>query len=182
MKLDWNSQHKANERAINLNISSIDARLNRLTDAYLDSALDREMYERKKTELLLEKKQLEERNTDLTDGTIHIPDVLEEFLELVGMAYLGYKMAIPDERRDMVENLTSNRIIFGKNVVVELRNPFQVIAKRSKTTNGDPYRGEYRTSDTGIRTELENEVARVWDPLILRLSEILSKEPMTFKS
>jgi hypothetical protein len=27
----------------------------------------------------------------------------------------------------------------------------------------------------------ENEVARVWDPLILRLSEILSKEPVRFK-
>jgi hypothetical protein len=46
---------------------------------------------------------------------------------------------------------------------------------------GDPYRGEYRTSDAEIRTESENEVARFWDPLILRLSEILSKEPVKFK-
>jgi hypothetical protein len=79
-------------------------------------------------------------------------------------------MANSDEKRQIIENVTSNRIVNENNVAVELRNPFREVASRSKTSNCGPYRDRPRTGDAGIRMDL--------DSMIEKVTEVLKKEPI----
>lgn len=66
------------------------------------------------------------------------PDRMQVFLELAGSAYLLYQTAIPEEKRDLLMTLTSNRQVVAKNVGITLAEPFRSIAERQKTSNGAP--------------------------------------------
>ena len=56
------------------------------------------------------------------------------------------KMALPEEKRDLLKKLTSNLKVTEKNVDVELKIPAQIIARRSKDTYCSPQRGVPRTA------------------------------------
>jgi site-specific DNA recombinase len=161
MRLDWTKLQEEHTKALDLALNAIDNRLSRLTDAYLDQALNRELFEQKKTALLLEKQGLQERLQDLKHNPGALAERLVEFLELAGSAYLRYKLAIPEEKRDLLKDVTSNCSVDRKNVIVMLKKPFDEVAMRVNRTDGIPHR----------------DIPRTWDPLILRLSEILSKQP-----
>ena len=57
--------------------------------------------------------------------------------------YLGYKMGLPEEKRDLLKILTSNREVDGKNVDFTLSLPFSEVVNRFQNSNG---------SADGIRT------------------------------
>jgi hypothetical protein len=88
---------------------------------------------------------MEEKLFESEEKTQSIPDKIADFLELVGKAYSSYKIAIPEEKRDLLKIITSNRIIDEKNVVLELNLPFSEIENRSKFPNGSPFRDRPRT-------------------------------------
>jgi len=162
MKRDWAKQYEDNLRSLTLSIGAIEERLNRLTDAYLDQVIDKSIFGQKKTALLLEKKGLEEKLSELkSNGTAAMPNMIEEFLELAGNAYLRWKMAIDEEKRDLLRDIASNCEVDQKTVTLKLKLPFSEIAARPVCTNGAPYRDR----------------ARTWNRLILRLSTILSTQP-----
>src|SRR4029077_4240617 len=75
---------------------------------------------------------------------------VDEFLELAGNAWLSYKTEIPEERRDLLKVITSNREGHGKNLVIKLSFPFSEVANRLSTTDCDPHR----------------EIPRIWDRLL----------------
>jgi len=95
----------------------------------------------------MERKQLDETMDQLKSGTLSIPDRLAEFLELAESAYLQYKSGFPDEKRDILKIVTSNREVDGKNIEFRLAIPFDEVANRPKTSNGAPYRDIPRTCD-----------------------------------
>jgi hypothetical protein len=55
------------------------------------------IFEERKAVLLMERKDVEEKLTELKAGRLSLPDRLSEFFELAGSAYLGYKTGLPDE-------------------------------------------------------------------------------------
>ena len=61
---------------------------------------------------------------------------LEEFFELSQVAPLSYETAEPDQKRTLVEKLTSNFEADSENVVVTLRSPFRQLAERQKADFG----------------------------------------------
>ncbi len=61
---------------MNLNVKSIEDRLNRLTDAYLDAALDRPAFEQRKATLLLDKKQQDERLREIRNGNGQVAEII----------------------------------------------------------------------------------------------------------
>jgi hypothetical protein len=144
-----------------LRLSQLDERLGRLTDAYIDRVIERDLFEQRKTTLLMEKKGLEEQQAILRGEAEAGPKRVAEILELAGSASLCYDTADTDERRDLVDILTSNRIVGGKNVDFMLRIPFSLIAERFKTTNGAPYR----------------DIPRTWDRVIAGLLEFAKANP-----
>ncbi len=142
---DWGAEHEELINAGMLSLVKLSDRLNRLTDAYIDRVIDKNIFEERKTAILMEKKALEENLSSLKANLTKIPDKLSEFLELAGSLYSSYKNGIPEEKRDLLKIVTSNRVIDQKNVELMLNIPFAEVANRYKFSNSVPYRGIPRT-------------------------------------
>lgn len=150
-------------KACRLRLDQLAARRSRLADAFLDGDFDRQMFEERKNALLLEEKHLEERLTVLQRGERNPVTQLQEFFELLASLSVRYKMADPEERRDLFQSFTSNLSLAQKNVSVELKTPFDLIANRPKVNCGAPQRDALRT----------------WDRLLKELLQHFSKEIAT---
>jgi site-specific DNA recombinase len=145
LEIEWDSKQSGYDRAIALQIDSANSRVSRLMDAYLDGAIDRSLFEEKKVGLLMERKALEERRQEVIGGGHRIVLDISEFLERVDTLSLSYEMATVQERRDILKIVTSNLTADGKNVVVELRSPFQEVGKLNLVPTGAPLRRKPRT-------------------------------------
>ena len=152
LKADWDHHREDEIKALTLRENQLNDRLRRLTDAFLDGAIDRPLFEERKAALLMERRALEENLADLHQTGQSRLDRLAEFLELAGTAYFLYKMGLADEKRDLVKIVTSNRRVDGKKLTIPLSNPFQEVAKRSENTNGCPERDIPRTWDRLLNT------------------------------
>ena len=155
---DWTTRQQDEIRSVKLRLDQIKDRLNRLTDAYLDQALDKTMFEERKKSLFLEQKTVEENLANLIRNGDRGPERLEKFLELAGNASLSHEMASPEEKREMLQILTSNRQVTEKNLDLKPSFPFQEIANRFKNSTCAP----------------ERAVPRTWDRLLAILSKLNS--------
>jgi len=148
LKQDWGKEQEGQISASNLRVSQIQDRLDRLTDAYIDRLIEKEVFEKRKSTLLMEQKEVEETLTGLQDKSSSVPDRVTELVELAGSAYSQYKTGFPDEKRDLLRIVTSNREADGKNVELRLAIPFDGIANRLHISNSAPYRETGRTIDS----------------------------------
>ena len=158
LKTTWASRQEEETKNLNLKLNQIKDRLNRLTDAYLDQALDKTMFEERKKSLLLEQKTVEENLLNLTRNKGSSPDRLEVFLELAGNAWLSHQLATPQDAREMLNIFTSNRLVNGKEIDLKPSLSFQEIVNRPKIETCGP----------------ERDIPRTWNRLLdilARLSE-----------
>ena len=145
LKEDKAESHLEQKKAVELNIQSLQERLNRVTDAYIDRLIGKEDFENRKASLFLEKKGMEEKLQELELGINSRAERMGKFLELLRRLYFSYKLGLPEKKREFLETATSNRFVEGKNVELELQIPFNMLAERSKNSNGGPYRARPRT-------------------------------------
>jgi site-specific DNA recombinase len=132
-------------KALNLQLEQLRERLSKLADAYIDALLDKDTYLEKKNRLIVEEKVIKGRLESLDEGEKQVLRRVEAFLELVNNAYSSYKLASPEEKRELVKIVTSNLSIEEKTVSIKLNYPFQIVADRQKITCGSPHRGVHRT-------------------------------------
>ncbi len=130
--------------AVELQRGRLRERLGRLTDAYIDRMVDRELFEARKAALLHEERQLAERRAAL-EAEGGSGERLTRFLELLGSAFSLYKSGLPAEKRELLQLATSNRMVERKNVVVMLREPFSLVREYREGVNGGPHRDRPRT-------------------------------------
>lgn len=135
---------------VQLQQNKLKERQSSLIDAYMDGVVDKAAYLEKKNNLVFEEQALKEKmlNFEAIDGKL--PSIMEEFLELANSAYLSYKVADAEAKRDLVKIITSTFKTDGKSVLIELKKPFQIIAERVPVTNGSPYREAARTNSALI--------------------------------
>jgi len=145
-------------KSAELALAHVADRLNRLTDALLDGLIDEQVFQERKTALMEKRRLLEDRFKDLKENHIRISDELERVVELAGRAYLAYKVALPDEKRDLLKTLSSNRTVSNEKVLFTLATPFNHVAKRFESFNGSPAR----------------QTARVWELLIPQILTLLT--------
>ena len=162
---DWARSHKQ-ERAkeelenCNLQLAQLRERLTRLTDAFLDGAIDKPLLDERRSGLLFEEAGVKQRMHDLEIGNDAALTRLEEYLELVQTASNLQKMTLPQEKRTLVKRLTSNLALSPERAVITLRNAAQLIANRSLVLSGSPNRG----------------VPRTWNSILKRLAEEFETE------
>lgn len=137
-------------RSGKLRLEQLGARLNRLTDAYLDRVLEKDLFENRKRQLDLEKVNLQTDIARLESEETAKASYIKKFLELAGNAQLSYELATPEEKRELLQILTSNCLVAGKCVVVEPSLPFREIAKRAESSSCDPKRDTSRMCDSII--------------------------------
>jgi len=162
LRQSWQSQQDTLTQGLRLQLDQMNSRQNKLTDAFLDEALDKASFEQRKTALLMERREIEERLHQTSDSAQTGPDHLEEVLELASHAYLLYCFASPDEKRDMLKTLSSNRSLNGKSLKITLKKHFQLVADRFRSCDG------WASRDAG------RDVAQVWDKLLPQLAVAVS--------
>ncbi len=122
--------------SITLQISKAQERIARLTDAYIDRLIEKELYETKKGALVMRVRELEEKLEEIRENRRTIVDRLHEILEHVKSPYLLYFLGSDEEKRDLLKKVTSNIQVEAKNVGFMLRKPLDEIEKRPKNTCG----------------------------------------------
>lgn len=132
LRRSWADVRQAGSDALKLQAARIEERLTRLTDAYLDRLIDQQVFNERREKLLMEKKQCEQQLVTLETDSSVATDIIEKKFELSQMAHVGYISGDPSEKRSLVEKVTSNRWVEGKNVAVELSFPFNVLAESEK--------------------------------------------------
>jgi len=144
----WAQEKENRINALRSKLGQIKGRLNRITDAYVDAALDRDSYESRKAALLHEQKATEEEVSNLEQGSYSAPARLQQFLELARNAYITYtNFALPEEKQDFLRMATSNRTVQGKTVHFELNLHYQLMAERFLYPCGAQDRDTPRTWD-----------------------------------
>lgn len=152
------SRYQERVRGLRLKLGSVTERIERLEDLVLDGLFDPARYREKKAALLRQKKALEEDVAGIRERTDEMKERIAEYLELAEMAQQNYRMALPSEKRELVEITTSNRSVAGKEVFVELSFPFRVLADRAHSDDGDPSRDLPRT-----QSSLDGIIRYLWE-------------------
>jgi site-specific DNA recombinase len=149
---------------LNLRLSQIEERTNRLTDAYIDRLIEKDTFEERKKALLMERTDAEQKLDQLSGGRYRVSEELEHFLERADGAYSAYKIGNPDEKRELVDSLTSNRLLRGKSLEITLAFPLEEVADRFKNIDGGPRRAGPRT----------------WHHLLKKLIHLIHTQPSKF--
>jgi len=130
--------------ALHMRKAKCDERLTGLTDALLDHLIDKDTFETRKRALLFEKRNIQDEADTLSAASLPSHKALSH-LELGNIAYSGYRLGNPEERRRILAQVTSNLFADGKNPVIALKSPFQEIANWRLIQNGAPSSGTLRT-------------------------------------
>lgn len=144
-KENWCQHAEALLKAEELRIAAIDGKLQRLTDAYVDSLLDRAEFEQKKTALILERREAERRATEIGNGDAAGLAQWNRIVERIRTAYSLHKSENLEEKREVVQSVMSNRLAYEKTLDITMRFPFSAVAKRNDGKFGCPLRDEPRT-------------------------------------
>lgn len=132
-------------RTIDLSIAAVEARFERLTDAFVDQALDKETYLRRKESLLGERANLLSKKSLMKDRPGIVQHRADRLFELAKA--LGHMPDLQnDERfRELLKSTTSNIFVSGKNVVVAWEKPFVEFDGEGSVLSGPPTRRKVRT-------------------------------------
>lgn len=130
------------QRQITRDLGLAEQRLSRLTDALIDGVIDKSAYEERKAGLLLQRRELNDQ-LQSGEGAAFWRDVAEKF-ERGLTAYLGYQTGHEGEKREMIQLVSSNLSVNGKEALLSLYFPFKEISEWAISSNGAPRRN--RTS------------------------------------
>ena len=162
------------KKAVKLRYDSCQSRLDRLTDAYIDNDIEKDIYLNRKASVLSEMKKIEEEMANLDnprDSDVHR---VTEKLELLKSLYLSYIKGSNDQKRNTVKMVSSNRMISGKNVLIELKSPFKELSELLKDQNGCPSRTEVRR--LGILSNGQSRKLRLKKRDIQTIYRILARD------
>ncbi len=138
-------------RGAELNLANIDIRITRLTDAYIDRLIDKEIFDQRNQKLLQERIAATETFEEIRSQINASDEKTQKFLELIRAISNNSDKADPNENRDLIKTVTSNFQIDGKKLVFELKNPFRELAFNPDLCYGGPYRDRSRTKHTKPR-------------------------------
>ncbi len=151
--LDRVCQLEANEEGLSehilsslrLQLSQIDEQQSRLTDALIDLLIDKQAFKKKKAELLIARREVEEKIRAHSTGKNVTFQKTKKFLELASASLLTFQNGNKEEKRHVVSKLTLNRSVQGKNIAVELSKPAQILSYMGLFNCCDPHQGAPRT-------------------------------------
>jgi hypothetical protein len=141
-------------------LGNAEARLSRLTDAYVDGQIEKSLFEERRSSLLLEKQDLQQRLRTVSADLGENKRLLATCLELAKRPEFLYENATTTEKRRLIEILTSNRLVAGKSVEISSAEPFQFLAGARETACCAPKRGKPRTKKWS-----KHKIQRVADQL-----------------
>jgi site-specific DNA recombinase len=147
LRENWVNEQQDQLKTLELQMSKVQERLDRLTDAYIDRLIEKDVFEKRKASLLMRQRDFDEKLIELRSGDQSLPDRVVELFELATSAKNLYELAFDAEKRDLVKKLSSNRRVTAKTIDITLVFPFSELPNNLKNANGGPLRGILRTFD-----------------------------------
>ena len=142
------ADRKEMARGLKLRIAQSDERVARLTDAYVDRVIERDIFEERKKQLLQERAALRESLDQMRSNDDPILKRAKEFLELVRRLHESQNLVRDSELRDLLKSATSNLGIDRKKLLVDWKSPFHLLEKERVISDGSPQRSIPRTART----------------------------------
>jgi DNA invertase Pin-like site-specific DNA recombinase len=155
-RLNAGAKREEEKRVATLQLEALRARKSRLTDLLLDRSVEQATFDEKQKSLVWEESQLKQKVARLDAGCDDALKKMENTVGLAKEASLLYKQASLERKRELLRILLSDLTASRENISAELINPFSVIAERSKTSCGGPYRRTCRTMDNIMNQILEH--------------------------
>jgi hypothetical protein len=170
----WSSNQKGIEESIQMQQGRISKKLERLTDAYVENAIEKSLFEEKKETLLVEMQGLRHKLSNLTNEKEAVLKKAEKFLELISSLKNSYLLAITEEKRKILKIVTSNLGMQGKKLMFTMLSPFYEIVNRTIFSSSPLECNRPRIS----RSECANLATSVTEPvdspeLRARMKELL---------
>jgi site-specific DNA recombinase len=153
LERNWEPERQRVIAGLELQITATKERMTKLTDAYLDGVFEKDVVEQRKTALIIERRDLEDKLTAARENGSSVPKRLQDFLELAKAVSLTYESNTSDRKRRLLEKVTSNRVADGKNVEITLAFPYSEIAARFENQDGGASRS----------------TARIWEALLCKV-------------
>lgn len=143
---DMDEDHADLLKAARLRLAQLEDREHRLTDALIERLIDRPVFDDRRKALLGEKTAIREEITAMEGGITEVRARVWGKFELAETASRSHESVISAEKLEVVKRLSSNLVVSGKSVVVELSSFFQRLAEQLHELCGRPYRPTIRTS------------------------------------
>ena len=105
-------------------IGDLTARLNRLTDVYLEGAIGKDAHDERRAALIMERQSLSDSLIHLNADQTRRKEFLLRCVELARRPETLYESATTDEKRVLLRSLTLNRTVIGKDVAISTAEPF----------------------------------------------------------
>lgn len=158
---------------LELKLSEVKSRLSRLTDVYIDGQIDAQAFSERKTTLLSERLEIEQKLAELSRDSSAALAQMEKYVELVKRAYLLYESGNDDQKRRLLQMTMSNRVASEKNLEFTLKSALSELVSRPRVrTGGAPRSRRYSGNENnplGHLAELLNTEIRNWEMILARI-------------
>ncbi len=155
------ADRKEMARGLKLRIAQSDERVARLTDAYVDRVIERDIFEERKKQFLQERAALRESLDQMLSNDDPILKRAKEFLELAQKLCESQNLLKGSEWCDLLKSTTSNLKIYRKKLLFDWKSPFHLLEKAGVIPDGSPQRSESRTiapQEPGLVNDQEGRV------------------------
>jgi DNA invertase Pin-like site-specific DNA recombinase len=169
--------HESSQAQLQGQLGAINARFERLTDAYIDGKIEKSLHDERRASLLAERQKVTDALANIESDYARGAGFLIRCLQLAKDPENLYRDANLSEKRRLLEIMTSNRLASGKNVEISVAEPFCFLASaqeksscaldRGWTSNRDLWSG-YSPLSQILLDWLENNRARA-DRLLVAL-------------
>jgi len=140
----------------------VTARLNRLVDAFVEGSLPKALFDERQSALVMERSRLDENIEFLRNAPKALDNALEIAITRATNALEQFDAReSPAERRELLDQLTLNRVVSGKNVEVTLVEPFRELADEKNL----------------LRCALDQDVHQTFESIVHRLWTWLHAHP-----
>jgi DNA invertase Pin-like site-specific DNA recombinase len=136
---------EAKKQSLLLRIAQAEQRLERLTDLLMDETISRDVYLRRKKQLLLDIAELKALNVPADAQIAAKREHFENMCELAQSASLSHFGANNENSREILKTVCANFFISRKKLSVELHFGFRQLANRASVPTGDPLSATMRT-------------------------------------
>lgn len=133
---NWQTKQQHLIQSINLRLGQLKQKLNRATETLLDGIISKEQYQAQEQKILAKERELLEQQNEVSSEKSKFLKKMTDFFELAKNLDKLYDSASFDEKRELLENVTSNLHIEGSKLMFTMQNPFSYLVNRDILLSG----------------------------------------------
>jgi DNA invertase Pin-like site-specific DNA recombinase len=117
----------------------------KLLDTFLDGIIEKEKYKQYREKILIDQKENKEKKEAIVKNHDGILDAIENLVELCKSPLKLYESSIKEEKRELLETISSNLSIDRRKAIFSMESPFHELANRNIFSLCDVNRDNNRT-------------------------------------